>query len=179
MNIVKHILDSARRLVRKLTVAAACIGASALMLAAPSAQAADYAIGKSLFHFPVTSIANGVVSNANSTLDATMVTDFALEVKTVSAVAVSGASPLILKWRTSLNGTDFNTSTNDQPGLAQGWFAVPMSTGGSLSNYWTTNITVNSIGYWQLQLMTNNTGQTLTNVSIRAYVKPKRTNRDY
>lgn len=145
----------------------------------PQVKAADYDVQGTFFNFPITSIANGVVSNANATIDVKQFTDFALEVKTVSAAAVSGAAPLVIKWRTSLNGTDFNTSTNDAPGRAQGWFAVPMSTGGSLSNYWTTNIVVDSIGYWQLQLMTNATGQTLTNVQIRGYVKPKRTNRDF
>jgi hypothetical protein len=172
MNTIKKLINS----LRHLLAFAACIFALA---GPPAANAADYAVQGTFFNFPITSIANGVVSNANATIDVTQFTEFALDVKTVSAVAVSGASPLIIKWRTSLNGTDFNTSTNDAPGHAQGWFAVPMSTGGSLSNYWTTNITVNGIGYWQLQLMTNNTGQTLTNVVIRGYVKPKRTNSDF
>lgn len=161
------------------TVGRVAIALALLLAVVPQMKAGDYAVQKTLFNFPVTSIASTVVSNVNQTVDVTQVTDFAIDVSTVSAVAVSGASPLVFKWRTSMNGTDFNTSTNDAPGNAQGWFAIPMSTGGSLSNYWTTNITVNSIGYWQLQLMTNATGQTLTNVIVKAYIKPKRTNRDY
>ena len=161
------------------TVGRVALALALLLAVVPQVKAGDYAVQGTFMNVPVASMATAGRTNLNAAIDVTQVSDFALSVFTVSSTAVSGASPFVIKWQTSLDGSNWNATTNDAPGTAQGWFAVPSSTGGGFTNYWTTNITVNSIGYWRINDITNSTGQTLTNIVIRGYIKPKRTNRDY
>jgi hypothetical protein len=142
-------------------------------------RAADYAVQKTITNAPVISFANAAQLTINQAVDVTQVGDFALSVFSVSSTAVSGAAPLAVKWQTSLDGVNWNATTNDAPGRAQGWFHIPASTGGGFTNYWVTNITVDAIGYWRVANITNTTGQSITNLVVRGYVKPKRSNRDY
>ncbi len=80
---------------------------------------------------------------------------------------------------------DVAAQTSTFPGIgagqamlpASGWFSIPL-TNNTTRVVWGTNITMNSAGYWRLNWLTNTAVQHMTNVSIRAYVKPFRTQKD-
>lgn len=179
MNMFKNLFDTVRQWARKFTIAAALVMALAVMLLAPKAQAADYAIQKTFWSFAGTwTNVVGAVTNLNSALDATQVSDFALQLVASSTNdAIAGGISVV--WETSLDGSNWPTSYTNFAGApgVQGWFSIP--TTNLLKTVWTTNITVNSVGYWRIRSLTNASSGNFTNIALRGYVKPKRTNRDY
>lgn len=151
----------------------------ALAVTGPQASAADYAVQKTFVSFNGTAT-NDVssISNLNSSIDLTQFGDFALQVvaKTTNAAVGGGISVV---WETSLDGSNWPTSYTNfagAPGVV-GWFSVPITN--NVTTVWTTNITVNSIGYWRIRTITNASSGSFTNLVITGYVKPKRTNRDF
>lgn len=178
MNMLKNIFDSARRLVRKLTFAVPCALALAAVVMVPKASAADYAIQKTFWSFAGT-WTNGptIVTNLAAAGDFTQVTDFALTLIAKATNNAGGAGGFSVVWETSLDGTSWPQDTN-QIANSVGWFSIPIQSN-AVTTVWTTNITVNSIGYWRIRHLTNAANMNYTNIALRAYVKPKRQNRDY
>jgi hypothetical protein len=149
----------------------------AFALITPPARAADYAVQKSIWSFAGTwTNVVGATSNLNAAVDCTQVSDFLLAVQLYGTNAdLTTTLGYSIVWQTSADGTTWgNLSTGNG---SAGWFGL--ATTNSLPNVWHTNITMNSLGYWRVAWVTNASGQCLTNVQIKAYVKPKRTNRDY
>ncbi len=71
-------------------------------------------------------------------------------------------------WQTSDDGVNWGTVDNH----SRGWFSIP--TTNAITCVWNTNITAGSYGYWRINYLTNSAGQCITNLGVRAYVKPKR-----
>ena len=172
MNTIKKLIKSVRHLLALAACAMALVGP-------PAADAADYAVQKTFVSFNGTAT-NDVnsISNLNAAIDVTQFTDFALQVlaKSTNAAVAGGIS---IVWETSLDGSNWPTyvTNNAATPHMQGWFNVP--TTNNVTTLWTTNITVNSVGYWRIRTITNASSGSFTNFAITGYVKPKRTNRDF
>lgn len=111
-------------------------------------------------------------SNWNSSVSLTKFDSFVLETGVGTASTAAGGT-LDIRFSTSNDGINWTTGLN-QPG-ASGWFSLSPTNSAAGMAWSRTNIVVGSIGYWRIEWVTNNTGVTLTNFTIRAYVKPKRT----
>lgn len=148
------------------------IAAAALLVACSlTATAQQYAPSTIL------SIANTNVVGATTNVGAlttgpvtlTKWQDFALSVDV--GVTNASAGTLDIQWDTSLDGVTYTTA-KAMPG-ASGWFSVPL-TNSTTRIYWTTNITLNAVGYFRVSWVTNQAGQHITNLVIKAYKKPAR-----
>jgi hypothetical protein len=144
--------------------------------AALVARAGDYAVQKTLWN--VGSVVSNTwilntATNLNAVVDCTQVTDFTLNIK----VGLTNASAGLIgvNWETSADNTWPGTNTYRANG---GSFSFSTTNMHQLVN-WSTNITMNSLGYWRLAWLTNDSVQHATSAVVRAYIKPKRTNRDY
>jgi hypothetical protein len=156
------------------------IGIVAVALLPFASQAADYGISKTFWNFNGTwTNSPTVVTQLLAAADCTQITDFSLQVvaKATNGGAVAAGSFDIV-WDVSADGSNFPTGiTNALPGSV-GWFSVPVYSN-AITTAWATNITVNAIGYWRIRAITNNANMNYTSIVVRAYAKPKRTNRDY
>lgn len=161
-----------------LGTAFAFFAVAVALLTPPRARAADYAVQKTFWSFAGTwTNSPNAVTNLNSAIDVTQVTDFALAF-VARSTNTTGAGTLDFVWETSPDGSNWPiTLTNAASGRAQGWFSAPITNG--VAHVWVTNITVDAIGYWRIRSITNASSCNFTNLSITGYVKPKRTNRDY
>lgn len=144
---------------------------------APRARAADFAVQKTVWSFAGTwTNVVGATTNLNAAVDCTQVTDFDLQVVLSGTNAdLTTTLGYTIAWQTSDDNSNWGTLSTGNGGA--GWFSVPATN--ALPNVWHTNITMNARGYWRVSWATNSAGQCLTNVQIKAYIKPKRTNRDY
>ena len=95
---------------------------------------------------------------------------FALQFDILTTNASTG--PVIVRWSTSLDGVSY-ASNPEVAGVSAGWFAIP-TTNNAKSTTFLTNITVDAIGFWRLEYMTNTTVQHISNCVVRAYLKPQR-----
>jgi len=149
-----------------------------ILLSTLPAKAADYAVQKTFWSFAGTWTNSATVNtNLNAAIDLTQVTDFVFSVVASTTNNTGGGGGLNFLWETSADGTNWPQDTNSILNNV-GWFAVPIQSNNVLTA-WNTNITVNAVGYWRIRYMTNASGNAITNIAIRGYVKPKRTNRDY
>lgn len=114
--------------------------------------------------------ATGETTNWNAAVTGTKWDSFVLEVRAGSASALGG--PINIRWSTSADGSSY-TSPLAASG-ASGWFSAPLTTAAAGVGTWTTNITLNSVGFWRIDYATNQTTVTLTNFHIRAFYKPNR-----
>ncbi len=152
--------------------------AAALAFTAPPARAADYAVQKTFWNFAGTwTNSPTVVTNLAQAIDVTQVSDFSLQLVASATNAAGGAGGFSVVWETSLDGTNWPNETN-QVSRSVGWFSIPCQTN-AVKTTWVTNITVDAIGYWRIRHLTNAANMNYTNIALRGYVKPKRTNRDY
>jgi len=151
---------------------------AAFTLTPPAARAADYAVQKTFWSFAGTwTNSPTVVSNLNAAIDCTQFTDFSLAVIAKATNNAGGAGGFSIVWETSPNGSDWPQDTN-QISRAVGWFSIPIQSN-AVTTVWTTNITMDAIGYYRIRHITNNCNMNYTNISLVGYVKPKRTNRDF
>ncbi len=167
------------KLLRGLAAALALLALCSNPAAAQQNPNAQY--GYTTLHVEGTTngIANAAATNIHVTaLGTNGVTltkwgDFTLNVDGFSAGALTNGM-LDFRWSTSADGTSWNTNATLNASEGAGWFSLGVNTGGSrfIMN---TNITVNSIGYWRIDFITNRTGLTVSNMTIRAYLKPRRT----
>lgn len=153
----------------------AVMAAAILALFTLPVRAADYAVQKTFWSVTDFTNVTATATNLAQAIDVTQVSDFALQIKT--GITNPSAGSLAIQWETSLDGTFLTTNNPAAPG-SSGWFSVPLTNSGTRT-VWTTNITVGAVGYWRLSWLTNSAGQSITNVSITGYAKPKRTSRDY
>lgn len=153
--------------------------ALALLLAVvPQAKAGDYAVQKTFWSFAGTWTNVAATStNIAAAIDVTPVTDFALQFLAKGTNNTGGAGSFDVVWETSLDGSNWPGTTN-LVGRTTGWFSVPLQSN-NVTTVWTTNITVDAIGYWRIRHITNNANMNFTNIAVTGYIKPKRTNRDY
>lgn len=153
-----------------------------MALMTPRIHAADYAIQKTFWQSSSSTgstNAVGTVTNLNSVADLSQFTDFVLEVTAVSTNSTSGGT-FDINWDTAADPTRFGSGAAiaSQNG-SRGWFSIPLTnTVANVTSVFTTNITVNALGYFRIISLTNNSFQCLTNWRVAAWVKPKRTNRD-
>ncbi len=156
---------------------AALLFVALVFFVAPPARAADYAIQKTFWSFAGT-WTNGptVATNLNAAADLTQFTDFSLAIIAKATNAAGAAGGFSVVWETSPDGTNWPQETN-QVSQVVGWFSIPVQSN-AVTTVWTTNITMNAIGYWRIRHLTNNANMNYTNIALRAYVKPKRTARD-
>ncbi len=176
-------------LVRYLTecrTAAAVISAFCFPLCLP---AAEYGIGKTFLNMTVgtnTSAVDTTGTNGNAiamilsagtnlsanVLDCTKITEFVLDVQI--GLTNASAGNCNLQWDTSADGTHWGYETNAP--WVSGNIAIPLTNAPGAIVYWRTNITVGSIGYWRPLWFTNLSSSAITNIVIRAWVKPTRVN---
>lgn len=150
-----------------------------LIASPPRAHAGDYGVQKTFWSFAGTwTNSPAVVTNLAAAIDVTQTADFALQIVAKTTNAAVGGS-LDFVWETSLDGSNWPTgyTNNAANSRTTGWFSALVTN--NVTTVWVTNITVDSIGYWRIRSLTNNTSGNFTNLSIVGYIKPKRTNRDY
>jgi len=108
-------------------------------------------------------------TNINAVITATKYTDTYLWVG--FKLMAAGTSALDFRWEYSADGSTW-------PAIAtagnSGWFGGPAGNGTTMV-YWGTNLTFNAAGYYRISYITNGSANVVTNLSIRSYVKPKRT----
>ena len=158
------------------TVLLAAAAAIAFMAAPPPAHAGDYAVQKTIWSVTDFTNLTTTATNVAAVVDCTQVSDFLLHVTT--GLTNPSAGSLSLQWETSGDGSSWIITNNPALAGSSGWFGIPLTNSGTKTVF-TTNITVNSAGYWRATWITNIAGQHMTQVVVRAYIKPKRTNRDY
>lgn len=81
----------------------------------------------------------------------------------------AGTSTLDFQWDYSADGTNWTSVKN---GNSNGWFAGPAANGTTQVN-WNTNINLATFGYYRINYITNGSASVCTNLSLRAYVKPR------
>lgn len=114
----------------------------------------------------------GQATNIAATVTLTKWDQFFLEFRATGTNSAGTATTgWALAWQHSADGTNWGTVD----GISRGWFAFPSTN--QITTIATTNIVVNSAGYWRLNWVTNNTGHHVTNMSIRAWTKPIRQGR--
>ena len=153
----------------------------ALVLAANCVRVSAGEYGPVATVWTASSITNatGIATNVGSltgsaVVPVTQTAEFTLQFVLGFTNACAGSYDV--QWSTSASGVSF-ASAPAMPG-ASGWFSIPLTNGGAVVT-WVTNFNMSSCGYWKLNFATNQAGQSLTNASVIAYMKPKRTNKDY
>lgn len=143
-----------------------------LTLCSPPADAQQYEV-RTLTNNTGIAVAwgTGGATNWAAPITLTKYDSFVLEINQGTASAAAGGT-MDIRWSTSSDGTTWTTGLN-QPG-ASGWFSAGVTNSAAGMARWRTNITVGSIGYWRIDWVTNQIGQTITNFSVKGYLKPKR-----
>jgi hypothetical protein len=111
----------------------------------------------------------GQTTNIAAAMTLTKFDSFFLEFRatgTNSAGTATGG--FALAWQHSADGSNWGTVDT----MSRHWFGIP--TTNLITTVFTTNITVNSAGYWRLNWLTNNRAHCITNMSIKGWVKPRR-----
>lgn len=111
-------------------------------------------------------------SNLNAVVTLTRHDEFILEVVGVASNAMAGGS-LAIQWEKSADGVNYPGAAGlpTMDGHQKGWFAIPFTNSATI--VWSTNINVASHGYWRARYVTNASGEFLTNLTIKAYAKPR------
>ncbi len=112
------------------------------------------------------------VSTASNGVVLTKYNDFVLNVDGYTAGALTNGM-IDVRWSTSVDGMAWQTNCELKSGSTCGWFSMDVNTGGNHFMF-NTNITVGALGYWRIDFLTNRTGLTVSNTTIRAYLKPTR-----
>jgi hypothetical protein len=113
----------------------------------------------------------GTATNWNAAVSVPKFGDFALTVRVAQADTAGAAGTMDVRWSTSIDGTTWANGLNASG--SSGWFSVPLTNSGAVIT-WNTNITLNSVGYWRIDWITNASGKTLTNFNVKVTTKPKR-----
>ena len=168
---MKRIRLSINNLVKSLSV----LGLLAAASIEESIHAADYAVEANFWiASSITNVATQT-TNLNTQIQVTQFSDFGLEATLGFTNASAGTYDIA--WSSSHDGINWADTGIGSIGC-RGWFSIPLTNGGPVIT-WSTNITVNTCGYWRIEWGTNASVQHLTNAVIKGYVKPKRTNNDF
>ena len=139
------------------------------------ARAADYAIQRTFWSVANFTNITGAATNLAAAIDCTQFSEFLLHIE--CGITNPAAGTLDVRWEKSGSGTFLTTNVCNAPGFS-GWFSIPLTNMGT-KPVWTTNIPMGATGYWSLSWASNKIGQSLTSIVVVAYVKPKRTARDF
>jgi len=142
--------------------------AAAVALVAGPGQAQQFQLLSTIAGGSTYNIAGSTASNFAAAVTCTKWAEFDLEIS--FKMVAAGLSNIDLAWSTSDNGTTYATTKNQN---AAGWFTAAVGNG-TTTVLWRTNVTMNSAGYWRLDWLTNGDIVALTNLTIKAYAKPKR-----
>lgn len=139
-----------------------------------SAFAGDY--GPQRVFWSANSITNatGTASNVNAAIGVTQTAEFTLQA--VFGFTNACAGTYDVQWTCSADNATYASAPAARG--ASGWFSIPLTNGGTTVT-WITNIPMASLGFWKFNWGTNQAGQSLTNVYVTGWVKPKRTSQDY
>lgn len=123
--------------------------------------------------FPTGTASNIAAQVTTEIVNCTQHDAFTLQLFTTpNATGAQGANNISIRYSISADGENWPAGIIDKAGV-QGWFDIPLTNNtGQIT--WQTNITMNTIGYWRLDYMTNNHSGSLTNGFIKAWFKPKR-----
>lgn len=147
-------------------------------LTAPAQSAQQYGYVELLAQGTTNKIATGDPTNLTSVASATngvtltKFNDFLLNVDGFTAGALTNGM-IDVRWSTSVDGLTWQTNCELKSGSTCGWFSMDAHTGGNHFIF-NSNITVGTAGYWRADYLTNRTGLTVSNMTIRAYRKPVR-----
>lgn len=148
-------------------------GAVLALALTPVAQAQEqYQLYKTFISIQNTNVAGATTNIANiggasaNYLTVTKWGDFDLQV--IVGVTNAATGSIDLNWTTSDDGVNWANGG----GGSSGWFSVPLTNAGT-AIVWRTNI-VTGAGFYRLGFATNAAVQHVTNLVIRAYVKPRR-----
>jgi len=153
----------------------ALIALLAMFASPPEASAQDQYSATTLYSFAGTDT-NVVAGTTNlgasangGVVSLTKWDNFVLEFRaTGTNAALTTTLGYTVAWQTSADGTNWGTVDN----INRGWFSIPTTNVNPIA--WTTNITVNTIGFWRINWLTNSSGQCITNMAVRAWRKPLR-----
>jgi len=147
----------------------AVLAVLALAATVPTVRAAEYAPIGTVWSAPNFTNATGTATNLAVTIDCTTTTDFSLTFE--FGLTNPAAGSFNCRWEKS--ATRNFLITNIANHADSGWFAVPLTNRGT-KTVWTTNITMDAIGYYRIVWGTNQIGQSVTSALVRAYAKPAR-----
>jgi hypothetical protein len=174
MNIWALIPDStlnAMKHLRKILTGTLAAFIGAAVLPAAGAQKTFWSFAGTWTNGPT------IVTNLNAAIDCTSVTDFSLSLIAYGTNNAGATGSFNVVWETSPDGANWPKDTN-QISRSVGWFSIPVSSN-DVKTVWTTNITMDAIGYWRLRHLTNAANMNYTNISIAGWIKPQRTKKDY
>jgi len=141
-----------------------------MLVASFTAQAQQYT-AVTLWSFNAWTNNATAASNINAAVTLTKHDEFVLEVVAKATNAMGG--DINIRWATSADGVNYTP----HPALLlnSGWFGAPMTNAAvaGITASFITNINVASRGYWKILWATNQTGQHITNLTIKAYLKPR------
>jgi len=136
---------------------------ASLSLCALSARAQQYDILATLYAGGTNNVAAATTnSTAAKVIGVSKYDEIAIDVKL--KLTGSGTSDIVFKLDEGLDNSNW---------LANRRTITVTPTGGT-AVYFCTNITVNSLGYLRLNVIENPNATAITNLQIRAYVKPRR-----
>lgn len=119
-----------------------------------------------------TSLTNipATITNVAATVNVSAYTEILLSAKIYNTNNTGGW--IDLHYCTSADGTNFcDSPLTTITHAAAGVISIPLTNTGTFT-VWTTNVTVGSFGYWQVDAITNNSTCHLTNVLIEVLAKP-------
>lgn len=153
------------RIITALTVLFSCFTAL-------KTEAVEYSPAATFWYFTgATNIPGNATNLSAAVIDCRNYKEFVLSIN-CGLTNPSAGGTLDFQWTTSSDGVNF-CSIPVCP-KASGWFSVPLTNGGTNFSF-STNIVVDSIGYWRINWLTNNTlGAHATNFLIQGYQKPEK-----
>jgi len=110
-------------------------------------------------------IASGGSSNVAAVVGCTRYDEFALQIN--FKLMASGTDPVTFTWCTSNDGVTYCTT-----GSGQGTFTVAAN--GTTPVVFTTNMVMNSVGYFQISSIAGSTNAITTNLTVNAFFKPRK-----
>lgn len=148
-----------------------CLALGALLLGSSPATAQQY--GPKTTFWGVNDFTNATGTASNLAAATTMTKNDQFTLWVVAGFTNPCAGNLNIQWDCSADGVNYLTTNNPTVSGSSGWFSIPLTNSGT-KVVWATNITVGTLGFWRINWFTNAAGQSMTNVTIQAYVKPVR-----
>jgi len=157
-------ISSKGKLMRTIKILLAAVAAVALLaLCTPHAAAQQYGILSQLYDGGTNNIAATTTNSAVAKIiGVTKYDDLALDIK--FSLTGAGTSNIVFKLDEGTDGVNWLANTR----------TITMAANGTNAVYLPTNYTVNAMGYLRLNVVENPATNAITNLQIRAYVKPKR-----
>ena len=142
----------------------------ALLLAAFIAPAQEQYESTTLYAFTGTATnVVGQATNIAASVTLTKFDEFVFEFRaTGTNAAGTSTGGFGVAWEKSSDGSNWGTVDT----ISRHWFRIP--TTNLITTVFSTNIVVSSGGYWRLSWLTNQSDHCVTNMSIKAWTKPRR-----